>query len=382
MRWSLTLSAAALQGALLINAIPGRKDAHWKELAPIPLFPRQEHTAVPLNATHLAILGGIIPGSSPSNPFPTTPLIQLYSISTNAWVSLPDLPVPLNHPNAAAVDGKIYLLGGLSDEVGDGVWRGDGRSFVFDFASFAWSELPAMDEANGDVPRGSAAVGVDSDTGIVYLAGGMTKLPLVEGQGHQESVDHVSAFDTRQGRWVTREQFARGRDEAEVAKIRTMPGKRDHAAAAVVDGVLYVLGGRVDGQENVRGEVFALDLKGLLEGTGGKGKGKGKGKDEDVQGWVTKRARMPTPRGGVCGAAVGGKVYVFGGEGNAEEGSEGVFDQVEAYDTRRDRWESAGRMRVPRHGTAAAAVGRGIYIPGGGVKLGGAPVDTFDVFYP
>ncbi|KAL1839810.1 hypothetical protein VTJ49DRAFT_1089 [Mycothermus thermophilus] len=378
MRWNLTLSAAALQGAVLVNAIPGREGGHWKELASIPLFPRQEHTALSLNTTHLAILGGIIPGSSPSNPFPTTPLIQLYSIPTNTWVSLPDLPLPLNHPNAAAVDGKIYLLGGLNDEAGDGVWRGDGRSWVFDFASLAWSELPAMEEANGDVPRGSAAVGVDPDTGIIYLAGGMTRLPVVEGQGNQESVDHVSAFDTRQGRWVTREEFARGRSEAEVAQIRTMPGRRDHAAVAVVDGVLYVLGGRVDGQENVRGEVFALDLKGLLESKSGKGKGNGK----KVQGWVTKRARMPTPRGGVCGAAVGGKVYVFGGEGNPEEGSEGVFDQVEVYDTRRDRWESVGRMRAPRHGTAAVAVGGGIYIPGGGVRLGGAPVDTFDVFYP
>jgi N-acetylneuraminic acid mutarotase len=91
---------------------------------------------------------------------------------------------------------------------------------------------------------------------------------------------------------------------------------------------------------------------------------------------------MPTPRGGVSAAAVGGKVYVFGGEGNTEAGSEGVFDQVEVYDTTRDKWESVGKMKVPRHGTSAVAVGGAVYIPGGGVKQGGAPVDTFDAFYP
>jgi len=55
---------------------------------------------------------------------------------------------------------------------------------------------------------------------------------------------------------------------------------------------------------------------------------------------------------------------------------------VEVYDTGRDRWERLGKMKVPRHGTSAVAVRGGVYIPGGGVKQGGAPVDTFDVFYP
>jgi N-acetylneuraminic acid mutarotase len=75
-------------------------------------------------------------------------------------------------------------------------------------------------------------------------------------------------------------------------------------------------------------------------------------------------------------------VYTFGGEGNPVEGSDGVFDQVEVYDTRKDSWERLGKMKVPRHGTSAVAVKGGVYIPGGGIKLGGAPVDTFDVFYP
>jgi N-acetylneuraminic acid mutarotase len=127
---------------------------------------------------------------------------------------------------------------------------------------------------------------------------------------------------------------------------------------------MYVLGGRDHGQLNVKGDVFALDFGRLAEG------------------WVTKKGVMPTPRGGVCAGAVGGKVYVFGGEGNPVEGSEGVFDQVEAYDTKTDTWEKLGKMKVPRHGTYAAAVGGGVYIPGGGIKQAGAPVDDFNVFYP
>jgi N-acetylneuraminic acid mutarotase len=91
---------------------------------------------------------------------------------------------------------------------------------------------------------------------------------------------------------------------------------------------------------------------------------------------------MPTPRGGVASAVVGWKVFAFGGEGNPEEGSNGVFDQVEVYDTCGERWEKLGPMGVPRHGTSAVGVAGAVYIPGGGVALGGAPTDVFDVYYP
>ncbi|KAK4153867.1 hypothetical protein C8A00DRAFT_33337 [Chaetomidium leptoderma] len=349
----------ALQSVLVQGAPCNGDSSYWKALAPIPLYPRQEHTTLALNTTTLLILGGIIP-ATPDNPnlFNTTSLLQLYHLPTNTWHHphpLSGLPVPLNHPNAAIIKSKLYLLGGLSDAVGDGVWRATGASWVYDPAANTWSPLPPLPA--WDMARGSAAVGVDEKTGVVYLAGGLTQLPLVEGMGEQESVDVVSAFDTVAGEWVD----LRGNGKE---GVRRMPGRRDHAGVAVVDRVMFVLGGRDHGQDHVKGEVFALDL-GRLE-----------------KGWVTKKGRMPTPRGGVCAAAVKGKVYVFGGEGSKAEGSEGVFDQVEVYDTRRDTWERLGKMREPRHGTSAAAVGGAVYIPGGGVKQGGAPVVTFDAFYP
>lgn len=232
---------------------------------------------------------------------------------------------------------------------------------MYDPASDSWAPLPPIPES--EVPRGSAAMGVDQARGRIYLAGGMTELPVLPGSGpRQESVDAVSAFDARANRWVT---GITGRSGLPAA-ARRMPGRRDHAGGAVVDGVLYVLGGRDRGQTNVRGDVFALalDEAGLRKG------------------WTAKRASMPTPRGGVAAAEVKGNVYVIGGEGNPEEGTDGVFDDAEVYDVRRDRWERLAPMQTPRHGTSAVSVGGGVYIPGGGVRQGGAPVDVFDVFWP
>ena len=319
----------------------------WSTLAPIPLFPRQEHSTVVLNSSCFAIIGGVIPtatetGRAVTN---TTSLVQLYNIPSNTWTTLAPLPVALNHPNAASIDGKIYVLGGL-EVAANGAWQGTPQSWVYDPASNTWSALEPMPASEA---RGSAAVGVYNK--LIVLAGGMSVLEPVAG-GKQETVDTVSAFDTVSGKWVT--------TLPETAK--RMPERRDHAGAAVVDTRLYVLGGRDHGQENVKGSVLALSLGRL-----------------DI-GWRTMKGAMPTPRGGVASAKLGRKVYVFGGEGNPVEGSKGVFNQVEVFDAAKDTWEVLAPMKVPRHGTYAVAVEGKIFVPGGGVSQGAGPVDLLDVF--
>ena len=319
--------------------------SQWTTLAPIPLFPRQEHSTVFLPPSSFAILGGVIPIAN-STGVNTTSLVQLYDIPSNTWKSLAPLPTPLNHANAASVDGKLYVLGGL-EVASDGAWRGTSKSWVYDPISDIWTEIERIPEGDG---RGSAAVGVHD--GVVFLAGGMSVLHAVQG-GQQETVAAVSAFDTVAGKWLSLPE-----------KARQLPEGRDHAGAAVVDGKLFVIGGRDHGQANVKGTVYVLDLEDLSAG------------------WTTKNGVMPTPRGGVAAAAVGGKVYTFGGEGNPAEGSKGVFNQTEVYDTVRDEWKVLTPMKVPRHGTYAVAVDGRIYIPGGGISIGAGPVDVLDVFVP
>lgn len=57
-----------------------------------------------------------------------------------------------------------------------------------------------------------------------------------------------------------------------------------------------------------------------------------------------KRAPMPTGRSGGSAAVVNNRLYVFGGEGNAENTSLGTFNQVEFYDTARDAWTELAPM--------------------------------------
>jgi N-acetylneuraminic acid mutarotase len=134
----------------------------------------------------------------------------------------------------------------------------------------------------------------------------MFQLELFE-NGNQESTNVVCIFDTATRSW-----------ETVPAKAKRIPEARDHAGAAVVGGKMYVLGGRKSGQENIRDTVFVLDLCNLEAG------------------WSTSGTHMPTARGGVSAGTIGHKIYVMGGEGN-KEAETGVFDQVEVYDTKRDR---------------------------------------------
>ncbi|NJQ03159.1 Kelch repeat-containing protein [Streptomyces zingiberis] len=321
---------AAGEGPLPADPHYGRG---WHELPGIEGGPRQEHSVAALGEK-IYVLGGIVPEAGGVT---TVDRVEVFDTRTRRWSEAAPLPVPMNHPNVAAVDGRIYVLGGLT---GGASWEATGASFVYDPKRDRWSSLPPVPR---EMVRGSAAMGVKGRT--VHLAGGMRTLTPGPG-GLQDTVDTVSAYDVDSGRW---------RD------LAPLPQARDHVGGAVVGSTFYVLGGRDRGQVNVRDTVYALDLR---------------------TGRWAERAPMPTARGGLAASAVGGKIYTFGGEGNPAPGSNSIFDEAEVYDTARDRWQRLAPMPVPRHGTAAATVGDTVHIPGGGTAAGGAPVATNDAYRP
>ncbi|KAK1993975.1 kelch domain-containing protein [Colletotrichum falcatum] len=316
MRSIILLLAAAVDTARLSQV-----HQNWEVLSPIPIAPRQEHSVVALSDTRLAIVGGILPNPDTGVGFNTTAFVQFYDILADSWSE------------------------GLT-VASDGAWRALPDSWKYRPSTGEWTALPPIPAAKA---AGSAAVGVLGNT--IVLAGGMRTLEPIGVEGEQDTVDFVSVFDTKSCTWS---------HVPEAASI--LPEGRDHAAGSVIGSRFYVLGGRLRGQYNVKDTVFVLDV------------------DDMEAGWATRGARMPTARGGVVGGNVGGRVYIFGGEGNTAEGSGGVFDNVEVYDVELDMWQELGPMRLPRHGGAAATVGGKIYLPGGGIREGGSPVNVTDVF--
>ncbi|RAL68374.1 hypothetical protein DID88_007105 [Monilinia fructigena] len=149
--------------------------------------------------------------------------------------------------------------------------------------------------------------------------------------------------------------------EQTFTSLPVMPAPRDHAGVGFLldPGVLYVLGGRAFGTDNVVDTTFVFEFR--------------TGEWKEV-------ASLPTARGGLASATINNSIFVIGGEGNPAPIATGCFSQNEAYDTATDTWKEYASMDVPRHGTSAVAIGNRIYIPGGGLAEGGAPTSHFSYF--
>ena len=109
-----------------------------------------------------------------------------------------------------------------------------------------------------------------------------------------------------------------------------LPTTRENMAAAVINGVIYVVGGTVPGPTATNSL--------LASGA-------------NVNSW-TALAPMPTPRSGLSAAALNGILYVAGG-GNFNGGSSTTF---EAYDPATDSWTTLAPMSTPRRSAAMVAV--------------------------
>lgn len=327
-----------------INSSPTPVDRHsireasresWSRNSLIGQGPRQEHSVVGLG-TNVYIMGGVHYDSQ--SQIETINEVEFFDTVSDQWHIAAPLPIPMNHGNAASLDGKIYVLGSLS---GGREWQAQPGTFVYEPLNDTWTNLTSMPS---DIARGSSAVGVYGSK--IFLAGGMTLLQAYEG-GHQNSNAMVSSYDTATDTWET--------------DYPPLPEPRQHVGFSTVGSIFYVIAGRENGIYQCSNTLFSLDMKNPTH-------------------WAS-LAPMPTARGSLSCAPIAHKIYCFGGEGNRDSPYQ-IFNETQVYDTRTDSWETLEPMEVPRHGTGAAAVGNAIYIPGGGVTAAFYPSGINDKFVP
>jgi N-acetylneuraminic acid mutarotase len=286
-----------------------------QELSPLPTV-RQEHAVVALGS-ELFVLGGFTPDASAS--------VAAYEPSGDSWRAAADFPSVFHHANAASVDGRLVVAGFY---VGASFTEASGAVYEYEPAANAWaarSALPAGTE------RASACVAAFN--GKVYLFGG----------ARNGSVADSSVYDLATDTWQV---------------LPPLPEPREHCVAGAVGAEIIIAGGRAQGIGGFQPGTWAFD---------------------PVAQRYEPRAPLLTARGGVAGSVLGGKLFIFGGEGNAMDPS-GVFAEVEAYDPGTDSWESFPNMLLPRHGLAAATLGERIYLPGGASQQGFGAEDDNTVF--
>ena len=297
----------------------------WQHGAPVPEA-RTEGTAT-TDGSLVYFAGGFIDGDRDERGRPPVGLaMYAYDPEADTWQDLGPIPEGLHHAGFVHLDGKLYLIGGYQRNTFDPT----GAVRIYDIASGTWTDGAPM-----PTPRGSVAVSVYD--GLIHVIGG-----TVEDKDAVHEHDNPAAGDDRSV--GTHEVYDPASDSW--TRRAPMPTARNHHGAAVVNGRIHVLAGRVGGE-------FELTTHEIY--------------DPDGDSWSDGPA-LPTGRSGVAVVAAGDRVFVFGGETFGEAAR--TFDDAEAYDPATGEWEILPPMPTPRHGLGAAVVGDAIHVVSGGPEPG------------
>ena len=250
--------------------------------------------------------------------------MSIYDVRRDEWRRGPLLPIAggADHCNFAAAGGKLYLAGAIRI----GSTFVDGNTYEYDPRSNSWQTVGRM-----NVARGASGVAVIDNK--IYVAGGLAP---------DRSVNAFEVFDPATRVWTV---------------LPSMPTARDHLTAQALNGRFYALAGRA-GSDFRTTEEF----------------------ETATNTWRT-RAPAPTARGGVASGVINGRIVVLGGEGNSGR-PQNTFVQTEEYDPVGDSWRSLTPMITPRHGMYGVSVDGRIFVPGGGPVAGATYSSANEVFYP
>lgn len=247
--------------------------------------------------------------------YDTLPLFQIYDIAANSWSQGPALVQGTDNAGALATNGKVYVFGGEASP----------RVQIYDVAQRQWSTGPDLPS-----PRFSSVVEQIADR--VHLVGGWSF-----SRTNNVSLASHAVFDPVGSSYLA-------------GPFAPMQTARNHAYSGVIDGKLYVTGGRAPGHESDDGDnLSSTEVY-----------------DPATDAWSPLPA-LPTPRSGGASAVLGGKLYVLGG------GLPGttVHKTIERFTPQTATWERLPDMPIELTGHRAVAVGQDIYVVGGFTTLNG-----------
>jgi N-acetylneuraminic acid mutarotase len=315
----------------------------WVKLAPFP-EPDQEISGVSTDGK-LYVFGGL-PGGTDATP---TGLVYEYDPANDKWTKKKKMPLPAHHLAVTEYRGKIYLFGGGARLVPGGPnWVPISNSWEYDPTNDSWKALAPM-----PTPRGGAVAATVGDK--MYVIGGGSVHPGATVVGltpasPQRALTTNEMYDPVTNAWQTRSP---------------MPTPRNHTAIGVVNGKIYVIGGRVASVYVLR----SANVDVVEE------------YDPATDSWGAPKARMPIATSGVAFGTYREKIYIAGGESQNLEGLT-AFRALQAYDAANDQWSILPSMPVPRNGPAGAVVGNRFLVVSGHLQsgsIGGPGLNTPDL---
>jgi N-acetylneuraminic acid mutarotase len=333
-QWRTAIVAVLASVMVATSALAQMPTSPWKKGAPFP-EPDEELYGVASNGK-LYVFGGFGGGKAPG-------LAYEYDPASDKWTKKQPMPRPAHHAALAAVNGKIYVFGGFVAPANTAIplgaaWEPIADAYEFNPATDSWKPIAPVPGKRGSAI--AAEVG-----GKIYVIGGATtmdgdKAPFFTAFGPAKVLATNEVYDPATNTWESR---------------NPMSVPRNHAFSGVVNGKIYVIGGRT-------GHAFILSAT-----------------NTDVveeynpasNTWSMPKERMPTARSGGASGTDGRRIYVAGGEVTTTE-LVGAFRAVEAYEPATNSWMTLPSMPMPRHGVAGAVISNRFHLVSGMIQSAGA----------
>jgi len=311
----LTFWLACASGALAQDAATGA----WSKKAPMR-HARNELQAAAVNGKIYAIGGGYteMRDGKPTDNI-TSGYTEEYDPGTDGWRERAPMPEGGTHNGIAVLDGKIYIAGGFA---GNRHTLPSASLYSYQPATNTWRKLAPLGGQLGSI----SLTAVD---GRIHAFGGRV-------MGEDVTVATHEVYDPNTDKWRA---------------AAPMPSSRDHAGIWVVDGKVHIFGGRTAGSDS------SVALHEIY--------------DPKADKWST-AAPMPSARSSSAFAEYRGLLFFAGGECKTTSTARVTFDENEAYDPKSGKWRKLAALPTGRHGFAAASVGNTLYFLGGSTECGSA----------
>jgi len=333
-QWRTAIVAVIATLMVATSALAQMPTSPWKKAAPFP-EPDEELYGVTANGK-LYVMGGWADGKARGANYE-------YDPATDRWTKKTPMPRPAHHAAMAAANGKIYVMGGFVAPTTTAVpvgaaWEPIADAWEFNPATDSWKPLAPLPGKRGSAI--AAEVG-----GKIYVIGGATtaegsKDAFFTAFGPARVLGTNDVYDPATNKWESR---------------NPMSVPRNHAFGGVVNGKIYVIGGRT-------GQAFILSATNtdVVEEY-----------NPAANTWSIPMERMPTARSGGASGTDGRRIYVAGGEVTTTE-LVGAFRAIEAYDPATNSWMTLPSMPMPRHGVAGAVIGNRFHLVSGMIQSAGA----------
>lgn len=305
----------------------------WRECAPFP-EPTWELEGVECDG-RIYLIGGITNAWGARSGWVPNRMVYEYDPGADRWTRKADIPLPVHHIAITECDGMIYGFGGYrTPQQGPDDWQPVSLAWRYDPRADQWTAIEPLPS-----PRGAAAA--TTLNGRIYIAGGSYACKRRDDAGPaplapHASLDELLVFDPRSQTYT---------------RAARMLTARNHHLLETLGGKLYALGGRV-GSSNAFTWTNRIDLVEEYD-------------PADDTWWP--RSRMLAAHGGMMSCVHEGSLYVCGGDG---------LKMIERYDPAADRWSVAAELPRPRLGATGGCVNGRMYVMTGHVRTatGSQPV--------